>query len=164
MHPRLKAFLFPDLTPRFFLRVCLVALASLLFFNYVCLPFRIRGQSMDPTYQDGGFNFCWRPRYAFSPPKRGDVVTVRLAGQRVMLLKRVVALEGQTVEFRGGRLVVDGREVLEPYLDGLCLWNLPPRTVRPGYVYLVGDNRTMPLENHDFGQTPTSRILGGPLW
>jgi hypothetical protein len=29
---------------------------------------------------------------------------------------------------------------------------------------VVGDNRSMPIENHHFGQTSRSRIVGGPLW
>lgn len=164
MHPRLREFLWPDPTPRFILRASGVALGSLLFFYFICIPFHIRGHSMHPTYRDGGFNFCWRPMYWVSPPERGDVVAVRLAGRRAMLLKRVVATENQTVEFRNGKLAVDGVEVEEPYVLDPHPWNLPPRTVRPGHVYLVGDNRTMPLENHDFGQTPVTRILGGPLW
>jgi signal peptidase I len=164
MHPRLKAFLFPSLTPRFLLRAGTVALSAFLFFSFVCIPFHIRGHSMDPTYRDGGFNFCWCPRYWFSGPARGDVVAVRLAGRRVMLLKRVIALQGQFVEFRSGTLHLDGTPVPEPYVAGPCAWDLPPRAVRPGYVYLIGDNRDMPLESHDFGQTPVNRIVGGPLW
>jgi signal peptidase I len=164
VNPALRRFLFPAFTPWFLVRVCAVALGSYLFFSQVCIPFHIRGFSMDPTYRDGGFNFCWRPRYWFMKPGHGDVVAVRLAGNRAMLLKRVVALEGQTVEFRGGRLFVEERLVEEPYMVRPCNWNLPPRTVQPGNLYVVGDNRSMPMENHDFGQTSLRRILGGPLW
>jgi hypothetical protein len=31
-------------------------------------------------------------------------------------------------------------------------------------VYLIGDNRSMPMEQHQFGQTPLNRIVGSPLW
>lgn len=119
---------------------------------------------MEPTYQDGQFNFCWRLRYAFSQPKRGDVVVVRLAGRKIMLLKRVVALEGEEVEFCDGQLFVNGRQVEEPHVRYPCGWNLQPRRVEPGHVYLIGDNRSMPIEQHQFGQTPLNRIVGSPLW
>ena len=119
---------------------------------------------MEPTYPDRGVNFCWRLRYLFSEPKRHDVVAVRFAGTKVMLLKRVIAFEGERVEFRRGKLFVDEREIDEPYVRYPCNWNLPPREVEKGCVYVVGDNRSMPIENHVFGQTSMKRIVGVPLW
>ncbi|MBD3307243.1 signal peptidase I [candidate division KSB3 bacterium] len=164
LRDRLHHFLFPSLTPKFLIRVALVALAAYIFFGHICIPLRLQGASMEPTYQDGSVNFCWRLAYLVSDPQRGDVVLVRFAGNRVMLLKRIVALAGQQVEFREGTLIVDGEPVAEPYVKYPCTWNLPPRQVQPGHVYVVGDNRSMPIEQHHFGQTPTTRIRGKILW
>jgi len=160
----LQRFLFPELNRAFLLRAAAVALGAYLFFGFCLLPLVIRGRSMEPTYRDGAVTFCWAFSYLFHGPRRGDVVAVRLAGRHVVLLKRVVAVAGQEVAFVGGVLQVDGVPVDEPYLRTPCDWNLEPRTVQPGYVYLVGDNRGMPIEQHDFGQTPVTRILGKPLW
>jgi signal peptidase I len=162
-HP-IKRFFFPDLSRAFWVRLGVVAGGAYLFFGYVCIPTRNRGSSMEPTYLDGQFNFCWRLRYAFRSPQPGDVVVVRLAGVRVMYLKRVVAVANETVEFRHGRLYVNDRERQEDYLRYPCAWDLEPRTVKPEHVYVVGDNRDMPMERHLFGQTPLSRIVGGLLW
>jgi signal peptidase I len=160
----LRPFFFPSFTSGFFIRMGTVALSAYLFFGYLCIPFWVRGASMEPTYMDGEFNFCWRGRYFFSEPKRYDVVTVRFAGTKVMLLKRVVALEGEQVEFRNGKLFVDGREEEEPYIRFPGNWNLPVRQVAQGCVYVVGDHRGMPMENHYFGQASKIRIMGGPVW
>ena len=119
---------------------------------------------MEPTYHNGGINFCWRLQYLFSEPQRGDIVLVRLAGSRVMLLKRVVAVEGEEVAFHNGKLVVDGTEINEPYVQYPCDWELSPRQVAQGNVYVVGDNRSEPLERHYFGQVSLERIVGGALW
>ena len=119
---------------------------------------------MEPTYHNGGFNFCWKLRYLYSRPERHDVVAVRLAGNRVMLLKRVVALEGEMLEFRDGKLFVNGSRINEPYVQLPSDWNLPPRVVERGSVYVVGDNRSMDIESHYLGQTSIQRIIGGPLW
>jgi signal peptidase I len=152
------------LTPRFLIRICLVAILACLFFGYVLIPIRIQGTSMEPTYRNGGSNFCWKLHYLFSELKRHDVVAVRFAGNKVMLLKRVVALEGEQIEFKDGRLFVDEKELSEPYVVYPCNWNLPPRRVEKGCVYVVGDNRSMPLEQHYFGQTTIKRVIGVPLW
>jgi len=87
-----------------------------------------------------------------------------MAGFNVVYLKRIVALEGDTVAFSRGILLVNGRSVAEPYVVRKGDWELPPRTVGPGKVYVVGDNRSMSMESHVFGQTRRSRLMGGPLW
>jgi len=80
-----------------------------------------------------------------------------------MLLKRIVALSGETVEFREGELYVDGNLIEEPYVHHRSNWNLPQRTVAPGHVYVVGDNRGTPMALHKFGETNMNRIVGGVL-
>lgn len=119
---------------------------------------------MAPTYVTGSFNFCFTLRYVFSKPVPPNVVNVRMAGQRIMLLKRVVAIEGQRVEFREGDLLVDGKKVAEPYVVNKGNWNILPTDVKKGNVYVVGDNRGVPAERHTFGQTSVTRIAGAPLW
>ncbi|NWF93907.1 MAG: signal peptidase I [Syntrophaceae bacterium] len=164
LNKKIRQFFLPSLTPAFLVRALAVALAAYLFFGYLCTPLLIHGQSMEPAYRNGGFNFCWRGRYLFSNPKRYEVVAVRFAGEKVMLLKRVVALEGEWVEFRDGKLFVNGREIDEPYVRYPCHWNLPPRRVERDCVYVVGDNRNMAIENHLLGQVSIRRIAGVPLW
>ena len=159
-----RKFLFPSLTIKSLIRISIIALMAYLFFGYLCTPFVIHGHSMEPTYQDGSINFCWRLAYLYSKPKRHDVVAVRFAGNKVMLLKRVVALEGERVEFRQGKLFINEKEIDEPYVRFHSNWDLPPRKVERGSVYVVGDNRSMPIENHFFGQASMKRIIGVPLW
>jgi len=160
----LRRFLLPDLNGRFVLRLLLVAVVAVVVCTQVFVPLRIEGRSMEPTYDDGGFNFCWRGRYLFSAPERGDVVVIRFAGRQVMLLKRVIGLAGDTVEFRNGALFVNSAWVKEPYVRTPSDWNLAPRKVEPAKVYVVGDNRTVHMNRHHFGQVEQERIMGGVLW
>jgi signal peptidase I len=164
LKPILKKFLFPAMTRKYLIRVSLVIVSAFLFFNFICVPFRIKGYSMMPTYQNGELNFCFRPRYLFSTPDRHDVVAIRLAGQSIMLLKRVVGLEGDIVEFCKGKLFINGEETDEAYVRYPWDWNLPPRKVVKDHVYVLGDNRHVPIHIHQFGQTPVNRIIGEPLW
>jgi len=160
----IRNFFFPSITMKFFVRASFMGLLACIFFYYICIPVKISGASMEPSYRDGSVNLTWRLRYTFSSPKRYDVVAVRFAGSRVMLLKRVVALEGEELEFRDGKLLVNGKELDEPYIKYPCNWNLPPRQVQKGNVYIIGDNRSMPLNQHTFGQTSIKRIIGAPVW
>jgi signal peptidase I len=157
-------FFVPRIDRRFLLRLTVLAAAAWGFFGGICRPMRIQGASMEPAWHDGGVTFCWRPRFWFRAPRRGDVVMIRFAGERVMLLKRVVALGGETVAFQGGTLLVDGKPLDEPYVRRPCAWDMPPRAVGAGKLYVVGDNREMLLELHQFGEVHPGRIVGGPLW
>jgi signal peptidase I len=78
-----------------------------------------------------------------------------------MLLKRIVALQGETIEFRKGLLYVNGNLIEEPYIHHRFEWELPPRKVAPGHVYVVGDNRETPMGRHRFGEINMNRIVGG---
>jgi len=161
----LENFFFPKLDARLLKRLAFLVVFCLLFFGFVCRPCVIQGESMRPTYGGFGFTFCWKPIYWVTKPKRGDVAILRMVGNKVLLLKRIIALEGDTVEFRDGQLYLNGEKAEEPWDTlGPCNWNLPPRKVEPGHVYVVGDNRSMDIDEHIFGQIPASRILGMPLW
>lgn len=161
---KLRRFFLPEWNRRFVFRLLLVALIAVVVFTQVLMPLRIEGRSMEPTYDNGSFVFCWRGRYLFSEPERGDVVVIRFAGRRVTLLKRVVGLAGDTVEFRNGALFVNGTWVKEPYVRMPSEWNMSARKVEPGKVYVVGDNRSVVMDRHSFGQVERERIIGGVLW
>jgi signal peptidase I, bacterial type len=166
MHDRkmLRRFLTPDLNRWALLRLFLVALATAVVFTQVLIPFRIEGKNMEPTYRNGTFNFCWRGRYLFSEPARGDVVLIRFAGKQILMLKRIIGLAGDTVEFRNGALFVNNTLVNEPYVHFSSEWNLAPRMVGPGKMYVVDDNRETSLERQNIGQVERVRIVGGVLW
>lgn len=159
-----RAFLLPRPTRWLALRAALVAAAAFLVFRFVARPALVVGESMEPTYSERGFNFVLHRAARSDWPARGAVVVLRWAGERKELLKRVVAFEGETVEWRDGVCLVDGVPLDEPYVKRPCDWTRWPLTVSPGCVYVVGDNRSMPMENHACGEIDRSRIVGRPLW
>ncbi|MBR2363604.1 MAG: signal peptidase I [Lentisphaeria bacterium] len=158
------AFFFPKATRKFLLRLFLVILISYLFFRFLALPVFIKGASMSPTYPERSFNFCWRLYYLFHEPEVGDIVIVSYGSRKGMLLKRVIAKGGDTVEFRKGKLFRNGRKVKEDYVIHPCSWDLPPRKVAENSYYLAGDNRSMDIKEHVFGAIHKRYLLGAPLW
>ena len=151
---------------RIFRLVC-IAVGAWIVFRFLFQPMVISGSSMMPTYADKGVTFSCPWLLWFSPAKRGDVCVFSMAGRKVYLLKRILAMEGDTVEWRRGRLYINGKEQAEPYTAGgnvNCDWTLPPEKVEPGKYYVMGDNRTMPIEEHVGGQISTKRLAGKPLW
>ncbi len=156
-------FFVPRATRGFFIRLGVVVAVSVVVFGFLLLPCFISGASMEPTVKSVGLTFCWRGKYLFGEPKRGDIVIIKY-DDRVFFLKRIVALPGETVEFRNGDLYINGVLLDEPYVKFICDWNMAPRQVEPGHFYAVGDNRSMPMEEHKFGQVSRHRIIGAPIW
>ena len=154
----------PRMGKLYFVRVAVIALLALGFFGFLCRPMYLNGGSMEPNYHSGTLNFCWTPTYWFREPSRGDVVVLRYAGEKIQLLKRIVGLPGDTIEFRNGDLYVNGKVQDEPYVKlPKADWNLKPRKVSEGHYYVVGDNRSMPMRQHKFGEIRQSRVEGALL-
>jgi signal peptidase I len=147
------------------LRILILIALVLLARAYVLLPIQIKGPSMMPAYQENGVNFVNRLAYLRAQPQRGDVVAIRFSGESILLMKRIIALPGETIEFRGGKVFINGEQLEEKYLapDYPCNWDIPPETLKAGWYYVVGDNRTMPEQNHTKGDTSRERIVGKVL-
>lgn len=145
-----------------FIRIVILVAVSVVVFKYVLLPIRVEGPSMLPTYRNGSVNFVNRLAYLYSEPKRGDVIAVRFTGPNMMLMKRVIGLPGETIEYVDGRVVVNGHFLAEPYLKNRCDWNVRPEHFQLGddEYYVVGDNRSMPYELHEKGAARRERIMG----
>ena len=145
---------------RTLVRVVILVITCFFIARFVLLPIRVQGGSMVPTYKDNGVNFVNRLAYVFSEPKRGDVVAIRLAGPSIMYLKRIVGLPGETVGFHEGHVVINGQVLDEPYLRFQSDWEDPPRRLGPDEYYCVGDNRSMPQDDHTEGKAKRERIMG----
>ena len=142
------------------IRAAVLACLCFIVFKFVLLHIRVEGISMLPTYQDGSAHYVNRLAYVWRGPQRGDVVGIRLAGIHLMYLKRIVGLPGETVAFANGHVQINGEVLDEPYEKLPCDWNRPPEKLGPDEYFVVGDNRSMPQENHTFGKVERDRIVG----
>lgn len=127
------------------------------FFERIVRPVHVQGNSMFPTYHDGGWNYVNKLAYRHADPQRGDVVAIRMAGEHEMLLKRIVGLPGETVAFGNGKLLINGKEIPEPYLKNHSpAPDLTPVRLKPHQYYVIGDNRML----SDQGRIDRDRIVG----
>jgi signal peptidase I len=76
-------------------------------------------------------------------------------------IKRVVALPGERVEAHGGKVFVDGRELVEPYLPtGTTTSDFTAVVVPPETLWVMGDNRGNSADSRVFGPVPQSTVVG----
>ena len=148
---------------RTLLRATCLAAVCYVVFKFVLLPVRVAGESMEPTYHSGTLNFINALSYLRSEPQRGDVVGVQLSGRSIMFLKRIVGLPGETVAFEKGMVKINGQPLDEPYQRNGSKWDRDPERLDPEDYLVVGDNRSMEMEDHTFGKTKRARIVGRAL-
>jgi signal peptidase I len=131
-----------------FVRILTLILVSLFLFKFVLLPIRVTGDSMLPNYRDKQIKFVNLLAFTRTPPERGDVVAVEFAGKDLLLLKRIIGLPGETFQVREGDVLINGREIEEPYARGKIpspvpkrLGNTDPIPLGPDEYMVIGDNR-----------------------
>lgn len=160
----MRTLLFGSNPRRTLLRGAALVVAAVVVFGFVLLPVRLEGISMLPTYRDGALNFANRLAFLWRQPSRGDVVAIRMAGPRVLYVKRIIGLPGERVEIAGGTVLIDGRPLVEPTVVYKAPWNVPAVTLGDDEYFVVGDNRAMVARNHDFGLVKRERIVGRMLF
>lgn len=150
------------LTYFFISSIAIAVCAAIFIFKFVFIFASVNGDSMYPTLKDGNilgvFRIC--PTYS-----QKDIVALYADEQNSCLIKRIVAVENQTVDISDGIVYIDGQPLDEPYLSQPTYNNGDvefPITVPKGYVFVMGDNRNNSKDSRytDVGMIDTKKIIG----
>jgi len=144
--------------------------------TFVVEAFEIPSGSMRPTLQEGDCILALKPVYGLkmpwtgrvlvpvAEPERGDVVVFDAPptpGQDYV--KRVVAVAGDTVETRNGRLRVNGRPLADDpgrYDPAAPKGDFGPVRVPPGKLFVMGDNRNHSFDSRYWGFVDLEAVRG----
>lgn len=146
--------------------VCSV-LAVVLLFTFVIRLIGVDGHSMVPTLQDGDRLLVLNSMLC-GDYRRGDIVVLRKESfMNSLIVKRVIATEGQVVDidFTSGAVYVDGELLHEDYINELTYSEEGtefPLTVPEGSVFVMGDNRNHSNDSRDIrlGTVDTRYLIG----
>jgi len=154
------------------LKIVIIALLIVVPIRYFLFqPFFVRGQSMEPTFENGDYLIIDEISYRFGSPQRGEVVVFKYPqnpSQRY--IKRIVGLPGETVEIEAGSVIIFNREGSQ-ILDELDY--LPASIQTPGDIHLsldedeyfvLGDNRVSSADSRSWGPLPEENIVGRVLF
>lgn len=124
------------------------------------------GESMAPTLQPAEHYLLKKWVYLFRSPQRNEVVVISDPGDHGFSVKRIVAAEGDLVEFKHGHVFVNGQQLSEPYLaSGVNTFGntrTGDQIFRCGEdeYFVLGDNRPVSIDSREYGPVPRQNILG----
>jgi signal peptidase I len=162
---------------------------ALLIKTFLIQAFYIPSQSMVPTLKVQDRVLVNKLVYDFGEIQRGDIIVFEnphlrdpdrgvfemawhwlteglgfSADPQKDFIKRVVALPGETIEVRNGRVLIDGERIEEPYLTPRASRdhsNFHPTMIKPGHVFVMGDNRPNSQDSRSsLGQIPIDKVVG----
>ena len=142
-----------------------IAGTVLLFFK----PIVVKQESMQPTFYSDSYIVVSRQAYnLFGDVERGDVIVFKSKllnekGEQKHLIKRVIAVGGDTIEIKDGYVYVNGEAIDEPYVaeEGIS-GEMSSVTVEEGKLFVMGDNRRVSQDSRspELGQVEESSIVG----
>ena len=161
--------------------IATAVILALIVRSLVIQSYHIPSESMEDTLLKGDFLFANKFIYganipfvnchlpAVRQPKRGDIVIFKFPGDRKTdYIKRCVALEGQTVEVREEKLIIDGVEQDEDYAKHIYgkmpRRNFNPIVVPKGHIFVMGDNRDNSYDSRFWGPLDKKLLRGKALF
>lgn len=138
--------------------------------TYIVTPVIVRGDSMYNTLEDGEVLFLSKISYRQDDIKRFDIVVVK-DFDNDLIIKRVIGIPGDSIEYKEGILYINNKKVTEKYtdfkmedfdVDSICeLTDLECNGIIPDDYYLVlGDNRKVSADSRVKGLIEEEQILG----
>jgi len=149
---------------------------ALLLRFFIIEPRYIPSLSMYPTFDVGDQLAVEKVTKRIKPFYRNEVVVfnppesfreimkdnygVQSKKNKEALIKRIIAVEGDTAQVKGGKLYINGEKQEEEFTNEDAAYEFGPVTVPPGNVLAFGDNRNHSLDGHIWGFLPKENVIG----
>ncbi|MDR3085116.1 MAG: signal peptidase I [Christensenellaceae bacterium] len=148
----------------FIAQLVMVVAIGLLLRRYVFTLTVVSGSSMQETLQDHQVVAVERLSYLLGEPKPGDIVICHYPGDSTHnYVKRIVAMEGDTIAIRDGKTYLNGSEVFEDFISYPSNYDYLEYETMPlpaGKVFVMGDNRAISKDSRSVGLLSLEEIQG----
>lgn len=150
------------------LQTVLLAVAIFMLAYLFTQPHKVDGHSMDPNFFDGEYLLSDKLTYHFGEPKRGDVIVFNAPIDRQKdFIKRIIALPGDTIKLKDGKVYINSELFNESYLPqntltstGAILTEGTIYTVQKEEYLVFGDNRNNSYDSRSWGPIKKRDIIG----
>lgn len=150
-----------DSTMEYFIYILIIFLIVMIR-TFIVTPVRVNGDSMHPTLKNGEIMLLNKINYRFNDIKRFDIVVVNEPDQKI--IKRVIGLPGETIEYKNNTLYINDKKVEEPYLKeetaDFNLKELGLTKIPKNEYFVIGDNRDNSKDSRIIGPVKRKEISG----
>lgn len=123
--------------------------------SFIVTPVRVKGTSMYPTLAGEEIMLLNK----LGNIDRFDIVVIELEEEDDELIKRVVALPGETIEIKNNAIYINDKKLDDPYGLGET-YSIDKVTLGEDEYYCLGDNRIISLDSRVFGKIKRNEIKG----
>lgn len=139
-----------------FLPYFIIILVVLFIKMFIVSPIRVNGASMNPTLNDKDIMLLDEISYRFSDIERFDIVVVKEDDE--YLIKRVIGLPGEKIEYKDNKLYINGKYKKEEFKHELTRDFAVE--LENGEYFIMGDNRINSTDSRVFGPISRDEIIG----
>lgn len=138
-----------------------IIIAVVLFRTFIITPIEVEGTSMYSTLDNGQILLLKKYDKNY---RRFDVIVFNNGKDK--LIKRIIGLPGETLEYKDNKLYINGKYIKEPFLTNnqntydFDLKDLGYETIPKGYYFVLGDNRTNSTDSRIIGPISNNKISG----
>ena len=131
---------------------------------FVIDPVRVDGSSMNTTLADGEIMLLNKFIYKKSDIKRFDIVVIKEDDHYI--IKRVIGMPGEVIEYKNDKLYINGEEIEDPYpsteTDDFSIENIGHKKIPGDSYFVMGDNRAASLDSRysEVGTVKKKLIVG----
>ena len=125
-------------------------------------PAQVEGVSMSPSINDNDRVIICRFAAYTGMYEKGDLVVFDDEDYSQNMIKRIIAVEGDTLHIADGKVYVNGEELEEDYAEGYTEGDMY-MVIPQGCVFVMGDNREKSIDSRYFGVVSTDNIYGRVL-
>ena len=136
----------------------IVIVVVLLIKHFIITPIRVNQSSMNDTLYDKDIMILDKISYRFTSIKRFDIVVIKKENE--YLIKRVIGLPSETLEYKDNKLYINGKEVKEEFSHKVTNDYELDGTIKDNYYFVVGDNRINSLDSRVIGLIKKEEIIG----
>ena len=136
----------------------IIIVAVLLFKKFIIAPIKVNGDSMNETLMNNDIMLLDKISYRFTDIKRFDIVVIKK--DKEYIIKRIIGLPGDVVEYKDNKLYINGKEVEEDFKHDRKTNDYKEEKIKDGYYFVVGDNRDVSLDSRVIGLIKREEILG----